>query len=65
MKRYLTTYTLETDKVQAFDESEKDKAPWNTLSDFVWQFANSAEEAKEQHFKKLALWENNPNKDTY
>ena len=64
MKRFLTVYQLELDKVSVFDESNYKDAPVD-IDDWVWQFAPDEQTAIKQHFKKLDEYEKNPDKDTY
>ena len=64
MKRFLTVYQLELDKLSVFDESNYKDAP-EDCSDRVWQFAPDKETAIKQHFQKMDEYEKNPDKDTY
>lgn len=66
MKRYMTAYYLETDEIKVFTKDNYKKADEPLpRSDWVWQFAEDEEIAKNQHFQKLAEWEADPTKDTY
>ena len=50
--------TTESDPFKEEIDSE-DTACW------VWQFADSAEEAKDQHIQKMDDYQANPDKETY
>ena len=64
MARYLTTYTCSDDTVRVFTE-ENHKGATRNCDDWVWQFADTPEQAKSQHFTKLDEWEIDPTKETY
>ena len=64
-RRYLTTYRLDIDKVEAFTEQDDYKTAVDLASDWVWQYAPDKQAAIAQHFAKLDEWEANPDKATY
>ena len=76
MNRYVT-YIEETDNfgynddhVQCFSQAEykTSQIAKDTISDaseYVWQFAETKQQAINQHFDKFEEWEINPNKETY
>lgn len=63
--RFLTTYSLEKDKVEAFTEEENWEEAQEEAEEYVWQYADNKKQAISQHFDKLDLWEKNPNLKTY
>lgn len=65
MNRYLTTYRLETDEIGVFTEKDDYKTAVYNASDWVWQYAETPEQAKKQHFAKLDEYEADPTKNTY
>lgn len=71
MNRYLTTETYDG-CIEAWAESDNTKKAMNSdeLACWVWQFAESKEQAINQHHTKHALWDadsqaGRPTKDTY
>jgi len=65
MKRFLTTYELETDRIRVFTEQDDYRAAIEAASDWVWQWATSHLMAISQHHDKVDEWEADPTKDTY
>lgn len=65
MNRYLTTYSLERDKVECFTEQDDYHKAIDNADDWVWQYAPDRAAAIAQHFEKLDEWEANPHKRTY
>ena len=67
MKRFITAYFVESDKVEVYTEDQTDeiKEAQATCDEWVWQFAKNKEIAKQQHFDKHDEWECDPTKETY
>ena len=65
MTRFMSCYTLETDQIEAFKETEDWQTAQDRADEFVWQFATDRKQAIAQHFNKLDEWENDPTKHTY
>lgn len=72
MQRFVSFIAIAQDEVDAMTHEEflKAKESPTFLADqdwdeWVWQFAESKEQAIAQHFAKIEEWEANPNKETY
>lgn len=63
--RYLTTYRIDTDTVEAFTEQDDYKAAVDLADEWVWQFAEDRQAAILQHFDKHDEWTSDPEKQTY
>ena len=66
MTRFITMQS-EDGMIQAFADNENwqqaQDAPY--LADWVWQFADSKEQAIAQHEDKIDEWQNDYSKETY
>ena len=65
IKRYLTTLTLETNRVRVFTEQDDYKSAVDDADEWVWQYATCHLMAMNQHHAKMEAWEANPNLETY
>lgn len=65
MNRYLTTYRLDTDSVDVFTIDDDYKTAVYNADEWVWQYAETADQAKQQHITKHDEWMESPDKDTY
>lgn len=73
MARFVTYITVDGDKIRCMteDEFKKAKADGDDSVDgsfwdeWVWQFADSKEQAIAQHMTKMDEWHANPDKETY
>jgi len=66
MNRYLTIEHYDG-KMKVLTESDDYQAALNNdaVADWVWQFAESKQDAIYQHASKVDQWQANPNKTTY
>ena len=65
-KRYVTIEDYDgTLTAMTEQENYTDKINHHDTACWVWQFAESKEQAISQHYDKLERWENDPSRDTY
>lgn len=67
MNRYITFLTDEDNDIQCMSEAEFRAAarPLPSWAEWVWQYADSHDQAVDQHFEKMEAYERNPNLETY
>ena len=73
MSRFVTFITCEQDDILCMTEEEFKSAKANDdpsvasdlWDEWIWQFADSKEQAIAQHVEKMDEWEKNPSKETY
>lgn len=72
MQKFVSFYKLESDEIGAMSEEEFREAKADpdflanhTWDEWVWQLAESKEQAIAQHFDKLDAWELDPTKEVY
>lgn len=70
-KRFIS-FWLNDDSFQALSEDDYKKSGLNqnNFEEFIWQLAESTEQAMQQHDEKFLIWRNEvdsglPQKDTY
>lgn len=56
MPRYMTTYSFDTDKIEAFLESEDWQTAQELADEYVWQHAPDRAAAIDNHIVKQDEW---------
>jgi len=65
MNRYCTFTTWEDCTPRILAQGHEEAQLPDDIADWVWQFAESPEQAIAQHHDKVDEWHFNPYKDTY